>query len=62
MGGQLHPHLALAAAGGRLHDGGDRRQADEILVVESGDLARQVARIGHRRSEVKAHRLAPGAG
>jgi len=57
-GAQLHAHFALAAAGLRLHDGGDRRQANEILVVERGDFARQIRGIGHRRSEVKAYRLA----
>jgi hypothetical protein len=56
-GDQLHAHFALRAAGLRLHDGGNRRQADEVFIVEGGDLARLIARVGHRRGEVKAHRL-----
>jgi hypothetical protein len=56
-GQQLHPHVPLGAAGGCLHDGGDRRQTDEVLVVEGSDLAGQVAGVSHRRGEVKAHRL-----
>jgi len=57
-GAQLHAHLALMAVGGRLYDGGDGRQANEIIVVEKADFARPISIVGNRRREVKSYRLA----
>ncbi len=43
---QLHPHLALPAAGGCVDDGGDWRQTDELLVGQRRDLAGLIRRVG----------------